>query len=291
MIEEYYKKVEEVLSSFPEDCRKNYYENKKTLEIRKMEINVPNITGNYDHEDNVIELKKEDAFPHELFHMSFRDKNKVDIKLFEDNEYVYANGIAYKYIMDDELNIIGKGLVEGFAEYLSRKCCSYIGHQFLYFFTDLFISIHGEDIINYPLKNDVVGFYEDNRFFNIFEVVRIIDEVEMHVGILKRIVRDKKIIEEYMKVATHEEKLSLSKAIVGSRVGFQKSIIDAYKVIIDEYENSLNPQISKEDFTIKLTEFLNNPDYNLVFMFDKYDFNLADRIKSIIAKFKERKQK
>ena len=102
---------------------------------------------------------------------------------------------------------------------------------------------------------------------------------------------DPKIIEKYMEVATHEEKLSLSRAIVNSRVGFQKSIIDAYKVIIDEFENSLNPQISKEDFIIKLTEFLNNPDYNLVLMFDKYGFSLSDEIKSIIDHFKESKKK
>lgn len=291
MIKEYYRKVEQVLSFFPKDCRKNYYENKKNLKIEKMEIDIPNITGDYDHENNVIQLKKEEAFPHELFHMSFRDKDKVGKKLFDDSEFIYSNGIAYKYIMDDELNIIGKGLVEGFAEYLSRKCSYDIGHQYLYYFTDLFISIHGEDIIHYSLKNDVKGFYEDNRFFDIFEVVRALDEVEMQVGILKRIIRDKKIIEEYMKVATYEEKISLSKAIVGSRVGFQKSIIDAYKVIIDEFENSLNPQISKEDFIIKLIEFLNNPDYNLIFMFDKYGFSLSDKIKLIIADFRESKQK
>ena len=291
MIEEYYRKVEEVLSLFPEECRKNYYDNKKTLEIKKMEVDVPTITGDYDHEDNIIEFKKEEAIPHELFHMSFRDKDKVGKKLFPDSDFIYSNGIAYKYMIEDELQITGKGLVEGFAEYLSRKCCSYIGHQYLYFFTDLLISIHGEDIINYPLKNDVKGFYEDSRFFDIFEVVRALDEVEMQVGILKRIVNDRKIIEKYMEVATHEEKLSLSKAIVASRVGFKKSIVDAYKVIIDEYENSLNPQISKKDFIIKLTEFFNNSDYNLVLMFDKYDFSLTDKIKSMIADFKESKQK
>ena len=291
MIEEYYRKVEEVLKSFPEECQKNYYENKKTLKIDRMEIDVPNITGDYDHEANVIEYKKEESIPHELFHMSFRDKDKVGKKLFPDNEFIYSNGIAYKYMIEDELQITGKGLVEGFAEYLSRKCCPYIGHQYLYFFTDLLVSIHGEDIVNYPLKNDVKGFYEDSRFFDIFEVVRALDEVEMQVGILKRIFNDRKIIEKYMEVATHEEKLSLSRAIVNSRVGFQKSIIDAYKVIIDEFENSLNPQISKEDFIIKLTEFLNNPDYNLVLMFDKYGFSLSDEIKSIIDHFKESKKK
>lgn len=291
MIEEYYRKVEEVLKSFPEECQKDYYENKKTVEIEKMEVDVPNITGDYDHEDNVIEYKKEEAIPHELFHMSFRDKDKVGKKLFEGNEFIYSNGIAYKYMIEDELQITGKGLTEGFAEYLSRKCCPDIGHQYLYFFTNLLISIHGEDIIYYPLKNDVKGFYEDSRFFDIFEVVRALDEVEMFVRILKRIVSDKEAIEKYLEVATHEQKLSLSKVLVNSRVGFKKSIIDAYEVIIAEFENSLNPQISKQDFIIKLTEFLNNPDYNLVFMFDKYDFSLSDKIKSIIEDFKESKQK
>ena len=292
MIEEYYRKVEEVLSSFPEDCRKNYYDNKKTLTIEKMEIDVPNISGTYYPEDNTIQLKKEEALPHELFHMAFRDKDKLEQNMFENSDLSYENGIAYKYIAEDGKTFInGKGLVEGFAEYLSRKCCPYIGHQFLYFFTDLFISIHGENIINYPLKNDVEGFFEDNRFFDIFEVVRAIDEVEMFVGILKRIVSDKVAIEKYLEVATYEEKLSLSKALVNSRVGFQKSIIDAYKVIIAEFENSLNPQISKEDFIVKLTEFLNNPDYNLIFMFDKYGFSLSDKIKSIINDFRELKQK
>lgn len=118
MIEESYKKVEEVLNSFPEECRKNYYENKKTLKIEKMEIDVPNINGNYDHEQNVIELKKDGALPHELFHMSFRDKDKVDKKLFDDSEFIYSNGIAYKYMIDDKLHFTGKGLVEGFVEYL-----------------------------------------------------------------------------------------------------------------------------------------------------------------------------
>lgn len=292
MIEGYYEKVEEVLSSFPEESRKNYYENKKTLEIKNMEIDVPNVNGIYDPEKNIIELKKEDSLPHELFHMAFMNKEKVEQAMDESGDFIYENGIAYRFKTEDgRLIIRGKGLVEGFAEYLSRKCCHSIGHQFLYFFTDLLISIHGEDIINYPLQNDVEGFFEDNRFFDIFKVTRILDTVKDYVNILKRLVRDKKMIEEYMKVAPHEEKIKFSKAILASRSGFQKSIIDSYEVIIDEFENSLNPQISKEDFIIKLTEFLDNPDYNLVLMFDNKEFSLTNEIKTIISEFKQNKQK
>ena len=292
MIEEYYRKVEEVLSSFPEDCRKNYYENKKTLKVEKLDVDVPNVNGTYNTETNTIILKKEDAFPHELFHMAFRDKNKVEQNMFDSNEFIYENGIAFRYMTEEGKTIIrGKGLVEGLAEYLSRKCCSSVGHQFVYFFTDLLVSIHGEDIINYPLKNDVEGFFEDNRFFDIFEVVRVLDSVNDYVGLLKRIVRDKKMIEEYMEVATHQQKIDFSKAILGSRIGFQKSIIDAYKVIIDEFENSLNPQISKEDFIIKLTDFFNDFNYSMVLGFDNENFSLTNEIKSMIDDFKEGKQK
>ena len=292
MIEEYYRRVEEVLNSFPKECQKNYYENKKTLKIEKMEIDIPNITGTYDPEENSISLKEEDAFPHELFHMAFRDLEKVEQEMDESGDFIYENGIAYRFKTEEGNSIIrGKGLVEGFAEYLSRKCCSSIGHQYLYFFTDLLISIHGEDIVNYPLKNDVEGFYEDTRFFDIFKVVRTLDCVKDYVNLLKRLVSEKNMIEEYMKVAPHEEKIKLSKAILSSRSGFQKSIIDSYKVIIEEFENTLNPKISKEDLVIKLNEFFDNQDYNIVLMFDNEDFSLTDKIKLIIANFSESKQK
>lgn len=290
MIEEYYRKVEEVLSSFPEESRKNYYENKKTLEIKNMEIDISNVSGTYYPEENIIELKKEDSLPHELFHMAFRNKEKVEQAMDESGDFIYENGIAYRFKTEDgRLIIRGKGLVEGFAEYLSRKCCHSIGHQFLYFFTDLFISIHGEEVINYPLQNDVEGFFEDNRFFDIFKVTRILDTVKDYVNILKRLVREKKIIEEYMEVAEHQDKINLSKAILGSRIGFQKSIIDAYEVIIEEYENALDPKISKEEFSNKLSEFLTNPDYNMVLMFDNETFSLTNQIKLIIQSFNESK--
>lgn len=290
MIEEYYKKVEEVLNSFPEESRKNYYENKKTLKIEKIEIDVPSVNGTYDPEENIIELKKEDSLPHELFHMAFRDKEKVEQEMVEEGDLIYENGIAYRFITEEGRVIIrGKGLVEGFAEYLSRKCCPSVGHQFLYFFTDLLISIHGEDIINYPLQNDIEGFYEDNRFFDIFKVVRILDTVNDYVNILKRLVREKKVIEEYMEVAEHQEKINLSKAILGSRIGFQKSIMDAYEVIIDEFKNAIDPKISKEDFSIKLSEFLTNLDYNMVLRFDNENFSLTNEIKTIIDNFDKNK--
>lgn len=65
MIEEYYKKVEAVLKPFTEQCHKNYYENKKTLEIEKIEL--------FDEEPENLAYKE----AHTLFFKIVRERLKI----------------------------------------------------------------------------------------------------------------------------------------------------------------------------------------------------------------------
>ena len=160
-IEEAYKLVEDVLKDFPKEYRKNYEDNKQDVIIKKENTVINKHFGKYNHDENIITIYNEESLPYELFHMAFRDRNRLNQELFND-DFVYDNGVIYYDVLKEQTN--GAGLNEGFAEYLSRKCCSLKGHNLEYYFVNLLIQIYGEDILKYPLNNDSFKFYIDNRF-------------------------------------------------------------------------------------------------------------------------------
>ena len=287
----YFKLVESVLEKFPSDCRENYYENKKSVVIEKKEKYINSIYGDYDHEKNEINLYQDSALTHEAFHMAFRDKDKLNKKIYEDEEVKYDNGISYSVIRDGKKNISGKGLTEGFAEYLSRKCEVCKGQDLFYFFTDLLISIYGEDIIYYALKNDPVGFYSDCRFFDIFSYSNQLDYLKDCTDAIKIIANCKENFTNIFNSDDEKEKQKVLQNIYEIREGFKKSIIELFKLIIDEYINCYNPKIEKEQFIDKLLLFINNEENVKYFIFDDSSVSLKKELKKIIKSFVRKSKK
>lgn len=287
----YFELVERVLEKFPSECEKNYYENKKSVIIESKEKYIKSIYGDYDHEKNEINLYQESALTHEAFHMAFRDKDKVNKKVYEDKYIYYENGISYSIIKNGKKNIRGKGLTEGFAEYLSRKCGVIKGQDIFYFFTNLLILIYGEDIIYYALKNDPVGFYSDSRFFDIFEYSNQLDYLIDCTDTIKIIANCKETFTNIFNSDDEEEKQKVAQNIYEIREGFKKSIIELFKLIIDEYINCSNPKIEKEQFIDKLLLFINNEENVKYFIFDDSSVSLKKELKKIIKSFVRKSKK
>lgn len=287
----YFKLVENVLEKFPSDCRENYYENKKSVVIETKEKYLKSIYGDYDHEKNEITLYDESALPHEAFHMGFRDKDKVNKKIYEDKDIHYENGISYSFIQNSKKIICGKGLTEGFAECLSRKCGLLKGQDLYCYFTDLLISIYGEDIIYYVLKNDPVGFYSDCRFFDIFSYSNQLDYLKDFDDAIKIIANCKETFTNIFNSDDEKEKQKVTQNIYEIREGFKKSIIELFKLIIDEYINCSNPKIEKEQFIDKLLLFINTEEKNKYFIFDDSTVSLKKELKKIIKSFGRKNKK
>ena len=92
----YFDKVEAVLSKFPKECRKNYYKNKETLNIELRESINLTLKGNYNPKENKIILYDITALYHELFHMAFTDRDKLDRELYKKSDIYYESGLAIK---------------------------------------------------------------------------------------------------------------------------------------------------------------------------------------------------
>ena len=285
MYNEHFEKVEKVLETFPIECRKNYYKNKKSLKIRKNSSIVA--YGDYDHEKNKINLCDERALSHELFHMAFRDKRKIKKRLCRGGSLVYSNGIAYKDIKTNKLG--GVGLTEGFTEYLSRKCSNFKGQHFLYFFTDLLISIYGEDIIEYPLKNDILGFIDDKRFFEIIKISSNMDELLEYLRIIKHLNINNENLNIIFERCTKEEMIELSKKLLELKSSFRNTILELFNQIIEEYNNCDNPKILKKDLVNKLNEFVTSTDYNIISYMVFENGTISEQVQTIISEFSNEK--
>lgn len=268
--------VEEVLESYPPCFRENYYNNKKALTINKKEkeINFCGISGTYDEVNNKITLYEDNAIIHELFHVSFRNGKKLNQTISDEYPYYYSNGITFK----TDKNKIGEGLTEGFVEYLSRKVCNTKGHCFEYFIVDLLISIYGEDILKYPFTNDIVGFYQDKRFFDIMSLMSNLDFYFIYKKDITLFIECSKIImEEETNVALAKTKIKRNlKHIDKSILELYKNIINCINIIIKEYEHCDYPKIEQYQFTSKVEEFIKDPSYKSIinlFEYNNYDIN------------------
>ena len=284
----YFTLVEEVLSNFPLECRKNYYENKKILKINMEETVCEKIYGDYDHDENIITLYRIEALPHELFHMAFRDSKKVNRKIYDDCDMVYGNGVSFSTYCNEKKIIMAKGFTEGFAEYLSRKCSVYEGKTYQYYFVDLLISIYGEDIVEYPLRNDPVGFFADSRFLDISKINIALDKLDTASSGIILVSTFKDTINDVFKDGSVEDKTTFSKLIVSVRTDFKDSIVELFELMIDEYNHCKCPKISKEEFYQKMNMFLTDSRYSIAFVLDDKYFSISDELKMMFKKFRRK---
>lgn len=276
--------VEKLLESYPVRWRRNYYNNKKTLKINKLDSILGTVYGEYNEEKNLITLYNDTALIHELFHSCFRDGEKLNKQV---DEFYYSNGITMK---NKNNNIkYGVALTEGFVEYLSRKISISKGYDFEYFIVDLLISIYGEDILKYPFTNDVIGFYEDERFYKIVDLLLNLDLYQTYYRTIKEYIEYSEIIIEKKDKKT-DKGIKLVKEIMDEINKMIKelynSIIKCINLIIREYKNCKCPMIEKEDFVLKLRQYLVNPDYQVVvtlLMLNKCDLN--KKVQKILERF------
>lgn len=276
--------VEKLLESYPVRWRRNYYNNKKTLKINKLDSILGTVYGEYNEEKNLITLYNDTALIHELFHSCFRDGEKLNKQV---DEFYYSNGITMK---NKNNNIkYGVALTEGFVEYLSRKISISKGYDFEYFIVDLLISIYGEDILKYPFTNDVIGFYEDERFYKIVDLLLNLDLYQTYYRTIKEYIEYSEIIIEKKDKKT-DKGIKLVKEIMDEINKMIKelynSIIKCINLIIKEYKNCKCPMIEKEDFVLKLRQYLVNPDYQVVvtlLMLNKCDLN--KKVQKILKRF------
>ncbi len=278
--------VEKLLESYPVKWRRNYYNNKKTLKINKLDSILGTVCGKYDEEKNLITLYNDTALIHELFHSCFRDDEKLN-KQVDNFEFYYSNGITMK---NKNNNIkYGVALTEGFVEYLSRKISCSKGYDFEYFIVDLLISIYGEDILKYPFTNDILGFYKDKRFYKIVDLLLNLDLYQTYYRTIKEYIEYSEIIIEKKDKKT-DKGIKLVKEIMDEINKMIKelynSIIKCINLIIKEYKNCKCPMIEKEDFVLKLRQYLVNPDYQVVvtlLMLNKCDLN--KKVQKILKRF------
>ena len=276
----YFEKVESILSKFPISWQKNYYQNKRSLIIEYKKREIRTTSGCYDHQKNIITIydKNNDASVHELFHMSFRDEKKVNCEI--NNGMFYGNGVAL-------VNTIGEkqclyGLTEGFAEYLSRLTHTTAkGHPLEYFFTDLLISIYGEEILEYPFNNDPLGLMKDTRFYHLSRFTKGLDKLfdcEKGFTLISYLKED---IEHTLQ-ENWEDGRQIIEFIEHNMKNYHQSIVDLFDSVIEEYLINSQNNMKKDLFVQKLSSFLTNSDYKIAFSFDDKEHILKKKIHSYI---------
>lgn len=276
----YFEKVEAILKTFPKDCQKNYYDNKKTLKIKYSDQIDAHLKGNYNPEENVMTIYDIKATPHELFHMAFTNKKKLNRELYAKSDMYHENGLAFKY----GNFIMYKGITEGFAEYLSRKCTDNKSKDFDYYFANLLISIYGEEIIHFALKNDPMGFYNYEFFYDSFEYTMNLDYLDESITNILFIAASKNIIDKTFDIGEEDDKKEWAEFIKSTKDIFHMSIINLFKCIINEYKNCLEPKISQQELVHLLNSFLTEECYQIAFKLDKEN-TLEQELRKIITDF------
>lgn len=276
----YFEKVEAIISRFPKDCQKNYFDNKKSLKIKYSNQIDAHLKGNYNQEENIMTIYDIKATPHELFHMAFSNKKKLNRELYAKSDMFHENGLAFKY----GNVIMYKGITEGFAEYLARKCTDSKAKDFDYYFANLLISIYGEEIINFAFKNDPMGFYNYEFFYAPFEYVSNLDYLDESITNILFIASSKNIIDKTFDIGEDNDKKEWAEFIKSTKDVFHKSIINLFKCIINEYKNCLEPKISQKDLVSLLKSFLNEECYQIAFKLDRENI-LEQELRKIITDF------
>ena len=244
--EEVFKSVEDVLSLLPNYCSNNYYENKKGLLIKKFDSTskFTMLQGNYDTLNNVITIHDMRALSHELIHMAFENRNKSKNSLYE-----IGNGLMIKV----GNKTIGRGLTEGFCEYVNRKnkCLHIEGQELNHFFALLLINIYGEDIISYAFLNNPIAFFEDKRFKNIIEISNKLDMIDRvfksTIGFLGMFLNVNSKINNQV-VKNNEITTLVGSAMTDGIRIFIEGNIELFKLIIEEYNNCFNPLVNRNEF-------------------------------------------
>lgn len=279
-MEETYRLVENILKEFPAEYRKNYEQNKKDAVIKKQK-NMP--FGEYNYDENIITICTEESLLYGLFSMAFRDRDKISVELFDDVDLIYDNGVSYYNGLLETKN--GQALNEGFIEYLSRKCFSVKKYKLEYYFVNLLIKIHGEEILKYPLTNDSLNFYQDSRF-NYIQNIRVeLDNLMESEQRFKTISYFYDALIENLK--DNKDVRKSFENIQQVKINYLESIIKLFELIILEYKNCLNSKISLDSFIELLNDFLINKDYEIAFQLAKMDnYPFREKIEDIIKKFK-----
>ena len=276
----YFEKVEAILKRFPKDCQKNYYDNKRTLKIKYSNQIDAHLKGNYNPEENIITIYDIKATPHELFHMAFTNKKKLNREVYAKSDMYHESGLAFK----SKDIIMYKGITEGFAEYLSRKCTDSRAKDFDYYFANLLISIYGEEIINFAFKNDPLGFYNYEFFFAPFEYLSNLDYLDESITNILFVAASKNVIDKTFDEGQEDDKKEWSEFIEFTKNSFHKSIINLFKCIINEYKNCIEPKISQKELVYLLNDFLNEECYQIAFKLDREN-TLEQELRKIIREF------
>lgn len=182
--EEQFQNVEEVLNKFPIEARENYDTNKKTLKI-EYDDNLT-VDGRYYITSNRIILKNKIALKRELFHMACSNRKKQgtefinNFRLSSEVSYFRSNGTGPLY---------GEGFSEGFVQSLAN-ISNIEGRNVIFetYIIDLLVSIYGDYLYSFPLKNDPVGFYQ----YCSENMNHLRDSLDLYVFCLKRCKEEKK---------------------------------------------------------------------------------------------------
>lgn len=273
---EYSKEINIVLNeldNFPLECKSNFCNNLETLKI----VYDPSFRtlGNYNPSLNLITFRDRGALVHELFHMAFCNSGSYGKKVYGD--FSLQNGIS----LQSGDYIFGYGITEGFAEYLSRKCGFSLGRDFEYYFADLLISIYGEDILKYPLKNDSIGFLSDDRFKDIKRVISRLDELEDLFVTFKFIIKSASDFKDSLDKEEDDVISNFSSLVNSAREETGNIIKDLFSVFIDEYKFSKSPCVSCEEFSSKIEAFCSDENYDIIFK-----MSLNDKLKEDILDFR-----
>ena len=150
-------------------------------------------------------------------------------------------------------------------------------------------SVYGEDIIEYALKNDILGFIDDERFFEIIKISSNMDELLEHLRIIKYLNVNNEDLNIIFERCTKEEMIELSKKLLELKSSFKNIILELFNQIIEEYNNCTNPKISKKDLLNKLNEFVTSNDYNIISYMVFENGTISEQVQTIISKFSNEK--
>lgn len=249
-ISEKIKNVEKVINTFPEECRKNFYENIQTLAFEKRDY-FNGATGSYIYDENKIIYVEEESIEHELFHMASSNREKCKTKITEN--ICLGNGIQYR--LEGENSFHNIGLNEGFIENLARKSNNNsCGRSFECFISGLLISIYGEKLYKFVLTNDPIGFHKycSNNIWNLSHALDLYDKSLNAIEVVRSSKNSK------LNGKTKKEHSQILMDIVLA------SIVESIKYIIIEYNSCEKAKISREELKEKIELYYANKSF-LVF--------------------------